>query len=139
MLLLLTSGCGGGGLPAGETGTVSGTVTYNGKPVPEGCGVMFLPVSGEAGVMGIGTTDSSGAYTLKMRNEENILAGKYTVGISPPNSDNGSDDPDSAANVSEETSEPKLPFPEKYLSPETSEVTFDVVAGSNSFNIEMKD
>ena len=36
-------GCGGGStLPEGDTGTVTGKVTFNGKPVPEGASIVFL-------------------------------------------------------------------------------------------------
>jgi len=133
-VLLLNAGCGGGaGLPAGETGTVSGTVTLNGQPIQANCAVTFLPPGDAAGVMAIGTTDAAGMYALKMRDQEGVLVGKYHVSVSPPRAPVM----DVMAEDAGDIDDPPPLFPQKYLSPETSGVTLDVVAGSNKLDIKM--
>ncbi len=61
MLLLATTGCGGGDLP--EMGTVLGTVRYNIQLVP-GAKVVFHHDSEEGGRMATGITDQDGEYEL---------------------------------------------------------------------------
>lgn len=61
---ILLSGCGDSGPP---TGTVSGTVTEDGKPA--NVTVIFLHKSGVGG--GSGTTDSEGKYTARVPLGEN--------------------------------------------------------------------
>ena len=72
-------GCGGtsGDLPG--TAPVTGTVTYNGDPVPN-AHVMFYPEDGEKPA--VGTTDESGKYTLTTFNEgDGAIPGTHTVTV----------------------------------------------------------
>lgn len=139
-LSLLLAGCGsGGGLPSGETGTVRGKVTYNGQPVPEGCGVLFQRA--EDGITGIGTTNANGEYVLSMRNGLKIVVGTYRVSVSPPNPAATLDQD----KVMELQMSGKLPDPAKFKEvpmryrAEESTLIFDVSPGANTFDIEMKD
>lgn len=145
---LAFAGCGGGGgLPDGETGTVTGTVTYNGQPVPEGSTVVFIKSGGGAGVSGNGSTDGSGVYELGMRDGTDILAGTYQVGVSPPPVADASLTPDQIMEQAPEltgkgapvAAAAKLAFPVKYTAPESSGLTFQVKAGENTLDIQMAD
>lgn len=134
----LLAGCGGAeGLPKGERGTVSGTVKYNGAPVPAGCTVLFQKSGG--GFVASGTTDAEGKYSLSMRGETNILAGTYSVGISPPVADAGLSPDEIMKRQSEgkPIESPKAPFPEKYTAAETAGLSREVKAGANTIDLEL--
>ncbi len=138
VMLLLAAGCtGGSSLPEGETGTVKGTVTYNGQPVPEGSTVMFMKVEG--GFLGIGTTDAAGNYTLAMQGAPDILAGQYYVGISPPVADSGLTPEQIMEQGSDALPETPSVIPERYLSAESSGLRKDVAAGENTIDITLTD
>jgi hypothetical protein len=138
--LLSLFGCGGSGLPQGETGTVRGTVTYMGKPVPEGSNVIFM--RDPDGLLGTGRVDANGDYNLRMRDGLKIVVGTYRVSLSPP---------DVAATLNQDEimvlqQQGKLPdpaavkeIPVKYRSPEGSSLVCDVQPGANTFDIDMKD
>lgn len=141
VLLVVAAGCGsGGGLPAGETGTVRGSVKYLGKPVPEGCSVVFM--RDPDGLLGVGKVDANGDYLLRMRDGLKVVVGTYRVSVTPP---------DVAATLNQDEimvmqQQGKLPdpaavkeVPAKYRSPEGSTLVCDVQPGSNTFDIEMKD
>lgn len=140
-ILLLFPGCGGGSnLPKGETGTVRGTVTYKGGPVPAGTTVIF--VRDEDGLLGTGQVNANGEYLLRMRDGLKIVTGAYRVSVTPP---------DVAANLDQDEimrlqMAGKLPDPAtikevplKYRSPEGSTLVCDVQPGANTFDIDMKD
>ncbi len=78
LALLLVSqvfGCGGSGA---ATARVSGTVTRNGKPVPNVL-VQFQP---EQGRVSTGLTDEQGHFTLKYdRKQEGAVAGTHRVSV----------------------------------------------------------
>lgn len=65
--LVATAGCGQGEPPPLELGTVSGTVTLDGSPLPRAV-VTFTP-SVEGGRTSIGVTDAAGRYTLAYTQE----------------------------------------------------------------------
>ncbi|MEZ6126019.1 MAG: hypothetical protein R3C49_23065 [Planctomycetaceae bacterium] len=130
-------GCSGGGLPEGDTGTVTGKVSYNSQPVPEGSTVIFHQVGG-AGLVGIGTTDSTGGYRLLMRDGEAVLAGKYNVSVTAA-VDVPTLDQDELMKLEKPPEIPKSPLPEKFASPETSGLSFDVKAGENTIDVTLAD
>lgn len=139
-VVLLLAGCGGGGgLPEGETGTVSGRITFEGKPVPEGCGVVFMRDKG--GYVGTGKTDSSGQYLLYMRDGLQIVVGTYRVSITPPNPVANLDQDEimrlQSAGKLPDTSKMKE-VPDRYRDPENSKTIFEVKPGSNTFDLDMK-
>jgi len=140
VLLFGALGCGGSSLPPGETGTVRGTVKYMGKPVPEGCSVVFI--RDPDGALAVGKTDANGDYLLRMRDGLKIVVGTYRVSVTPP---------DVAATLNQDEimtlqQQGKLPdpatvkeVPMKYRNPEGSTLVCDVQPGSNTFDVEMKD
>lgn len=140
MLALSTFGCGGGNdLPEGAKGTVTGTVTYKDAPVPEGTVIVFMMDGG--GHMASDSTDAAGKYQLLMRNTPQILAGTYSVGVTPPLPDMGLSDDEimerGMAGTLPQT--PKSVIPERYLSAETSGLKFEVKAGENTLDIGIVD
>ncbi|WP_146118486.1 carboxypeptidase-like regulatory domain-containing protein [Blastopirellula marina] len=136
-MIALTSflvGCGG---PTGDMGTVTGTVTLDGAPLP-GVMVTFTPADGERESFGV--TNSSGVYKLRYTTQiMGAKKGEHQVRISPvgveptvPVSKKAAvvpkgDDGDSAEKA---TSVPKHYYGEDYL-------TREVQAGSNTIDLEL--
>ncbi len=140
-LAVLLSGCGGGSnLPEGETGTVSGKVTFQGQTsVPEGSVVLFM--RDKDGLMATGKVGSDGAYSLTMREGSTVVTGKYRISVTPPNPTESMDQDE----IMKRQMEGTLPdpaavkeVPEKYRSPESSPLNFEVKSGSNTFDIDMQ-
>jgi hypothetical protein len=110
VLALTVLGCGRSGVP--EIGTVEGTVTLDGKPLP-GAIVMFQPQG--KGRASFGQTDEQGEYYLVYVDDvEGALPGKHTVTIST--------------------------YPEKVPARynKKTELVRDVVVGSNTFDFPLK-
>lgn len=133
------AGCGGGSeLPEGETGTVSGQVTFQGNPAPEGSVVAFIR---DDGLLATGVVDSSGNYQLNLRDGSDIVVGKYRVSVSPPAVTETMDQDEimkrgQEGTLQEATEVKEVPM--AYRSPESSPLSFEVKAGSNTYDIDMK-
>ncbi len=140
-LLPMISGCGGGGgLPSGETGTVRGHVTYDGKPALEGTVVTFM--RDPDGLIASGAVDAHGDYLLRMRDGLKIVVGTYRVSLGPPNvaATMNQDEImllEQAGNLPNPADVKEVP--ERYRSVEGSTLVCDVEAKSNTFDIDMKD
>lgn len=80
VLSFIATGCGGAASDdTPELGTVSGTVTLDGSPVPKAT-VTFKPEAG--GRPSSGTTDDQGYYELQYSlNNNGAVPGKHTVRI----------------------------------------------------------
>jgi hypothetical protein len=139
-LSLLLAGCGGGStLPEGETGTVSGKVTFQGGSVPEGCVVLFI--RDKDGLLATGTVDGSGNYSLTMREGSDIVVGNYRVSVSPPEVAATMDQDEimrqqQAGTLAEATEVKEVPA--EYRSQESTPLKFEVKAGPNTYDIDMK-
>ena len=85
--VLFLAGCESGGY-SGPTGTVSGTVTLNGQPVPQGCTVVFIA---DAGHTASGEVGGGGEYSLtvtgKAGQSSAIPVANYQVCVTPPTSE----------------------------------------------------
>jgi hypothetical protein len=113
-VVLAAAGCGGDTM-----GRVSGTVTYQGRPVTQGI-VQFIPASGP---MAAGGLDAQGRFRLTTRTPgDGALAGHHTVCVIPfyPAA---SDMPDGAP-----PPDPK-DIPKRYRAAATTTLAADVVAG----------
>ncbi len=135
------SGC-TGGVPKG---TVTGKVTYQGKPVPEGCLITFLA---DVGYAALGTVDSRGNYKLVMAGEEEIPVASYHVSVTFP----GIIGPDMTEEEERlfmggdpamvkkfgNVKQAKAPFPDKYSDPMISGLSYEIKAGPNSYDIELR-
>lgn len=159
-LPILTSGCGD------SVGTVSGTVTYQGKPLTGGS-ITFLP---KEGLAVNGTIDKDGTYsvakvpagevkisidTFASRTGANRpagggppVAGGPPGGGGPPKDRGGPPkdvlpkdvDPKSFDPAAiEREREKHVKIPEKYLDPNKSGLTFTVVKGKNTHDIALSD
>lgn len=115
LLAAALNGCGGSAeVPA--LGTVTGTVTLDGEPLV-GVNVVFKPADGRAAT---GLTDAEGKYTLMYNsNNPGSKTGANKVAMEWPTG----------------ASDAKL-LPSKYTS--KSELTADVVAGSNTFDFNLE-
>ena len=131
VMMLLGAGCGGkdSGAFKGPFGQVTGKVSFEGKPIPEGSQIVFQS-SQSAGYIATGAVNATGEYTLQCNSSPNVPALSYQVVISPPSSAaSGAADPLAGAKVTISTQAP--PFPVKYSSP-TKELVFTVKEGKNS-------
>jgi hypothetical protein len=124
----LLAGCGSGN-PA--TYAVTGTVTYQGKPV-EGAGVMFMPSSGRPASS---MTDAQGRFTLRtFKDGDGAVEGENVVCISKmvPAQGDATKDPMFRKMISL--------LPQRYATPVTSPLKVNVRAqGPNEFNLELTD
>ncbi|WP_435006619.1 hypothetical protein P12x_004136 [Tundrisphaera lichenicola] len=119
-------GCGSSGP---ELASVSGQVTYQGKPVTLGM-VTFLPLNPD-GRTATGQIDSSGNYTLQTQNPgDGALLGDYRVTIF------AQDNP-VLDYIPKKKVPPKRLVPEKYEKPDTSGLKETVNSGSNTINFDL--
>jgi len=140
------AGCGAAAsLPEAETGTVQGSVTYQGEPVPSGSTVVFT--NQKYGIPATGQVGKKGTYKLQMRGRPDILVGDYQVSITPP-ADTRPEMTDAEyekmmaegkgpVSVSKKASPP--PFPERYTAAGTSGLSFQVNAGDNTYQISLEE
>jgi hypothetical protein len=124
----LLAGCGSGN-PA--TYAVTGTVTYQGKPV-EGAGVMFMPFSGRPASS---MTDAQGRFALRtFKDGDGAVAGENVVCISKmvPAQGDATKDPMFKKMISL--------LPQRYATPVTSPLKVNVSAkGPNTFTFDLTD
>jgi hypothetical protein len=74
-------GCGGCSGFDGPVGTVSGKVSFQGKPLPAGASVIFKYE--ETGQVATGTLSTSdGSFRLRWRGSYDVLASAYKVALS---------------------------------------------------------
>ncbi|MDB4637370.1 MAG: carboxypeptidase-like regulatory domain-containing protein [Planctomycetaceae bacterium] len=138
MFAISMIGCGGGtNLPEGETGIVTGKVTSTAGDLPTGCSIVFIN-EGQA-ITATGVIGADGSYSLLMRGKPDILAGTYNVGVTAPSMELTEEQQNAITMGEAEAPVVDLSaIPEKYLIPESSGVTFDVKAGENTFDLELK-
>jgi len=121
-------GCGSSGP---EMASVSGKVTYNGKPVP--VGTVVFQAKDPNGRNATGAIGSDGSYTLQTEKPgDGALLGEYNVSISAIEGGEVALD-----YVPPKPIKPKRLVPEKYENPETSGLTRKVESGSNTFNFDL--
>ena len=118
--LVLTAGC----TAEKPIASVTGTVTYNGKPQTAGS-VNFLSSTGSAGQA---LLDGSGGYKI----DGPLDPGDYRVYLLAPV-------PEQRAPGTKTPPPPKLGVAAKFLNPATSGVKVTLKPGQNEIPIEMKD
>lgn len=135
--LVAVVGCGGANLAR-----VTGTVTYQGKPV-DGAVVSFR--CEQAGKMATGTTDLQGRFTLTTHPDgAGAVVGTHTVTVAKFAAPAGGGPAASMDDMVAQAKAPPLPpanaLPARYADPAQSGLTFTVSAsGPNEFAIELKD
>jgi hypothetical protein len=132
LFLVPISGCGGGGKPSG---TVSGTVTYKGEPLPQGRVTFYGPNNQVASAL----IEEGGKYTATK-----VPLGEVKVAVDTPPA------PSKAAikaakdkrrferGVPIVLPENTISIPKKYENPELSGLSLTVKAGSQSYDIPLK-
>ncbi|MDB5335004.1 MAG: hypothetical protein JWN70_623 [Planctomycetaceae bacterium] len=121
LLCLGFMGCGSGS--KGPTGSVTGTVTLQSKPLGSGY-IAFS--SSTLGVASGSPLSATGEYKLTAT----LPVGDYKVTVIPPAAPPPLSAPPSAA--------PKSDIPEKYRSELKSDLKFSVKAGANTANFDLK-
>jgi len=112
--------------------SVSGKVTYNGKPVP--LGTVVFQANDPNGHNATGAIGSDGSYTLQTEKPgDGALLVDYKVSISAIEGGEVALD-----YVPPKPIKPKRLVPEQYENPETSGLTRKVESGSNMFNFDLK-
>jgi len=121
-------------------GTISGKVNYQGKPL-RGGSVTFVPANGMGG--GTSRIAEDGSYSVSK-----VLAGPVKIVVEtktsapPPKMPGMQQVPKDAPNYQGEDPERKpgrfIPIPERYADPTQTDLTYDVKAGPQEFNIELK-
>jgi hypothetical protein len=124
LALAASMGCGDGRMKL-PTASVSGTVTYRGKPLASGK-IIFFHETGQAGSADI---SADGAFTLT------AFQGKNQVAIEcyAPNKQNPNSPPSPGTPLG-----PSL-IPRRYIEAGTSGLEFDVKPGDNKAEIILKD
>lgn len=126
IVVLVAAGCGEAD-PLGRQ-AISGTVSFDGKPVAEGT-IGFAPVNG---VTSSGAPIKDGKYSIEQ--EKGLPAGKYKVSISAPKPGTGGTvDPN--ALPGDPVKPPEEMIPESWNVNTTQEI--EVAAGKTEFNFEI--
>lgn len=133
--LVLLCGCSSGGY-RGPTGTVSGKVTLDGQPVPQGCVVSFLS---PAGHVSSGVVGADGKFQLGTKENPNVPVATYNVTVSTPAEKMSQADYDKYMS-GEGGAKPAAAsaIPEQFTNPTTSGVSKEVKPGPNTIDIELK-
>jgi hypothetical protein len=113
-------GCGAGGK---SSGSVAGTVTYNGSPVHSGS----LNLMSKTGTAAQAKIDDGGAFKV----DAPLEAGEYKAFVTPPL-------PEPQAPGTKAAAPKKFEVPPKFQDPGTSGVTVLVKAGTNDVKVEFR-
>lgn len=126
-------GCGGAGGPA--TYPVTGKITIKGQPAKDIL-LTFSPVDPQ-GEPAIGLVSADGSYTLKtgINAKPGARAGKYKVVIAADTSK--ADMSKAYTGASGPPKPPESPAPKEYESAKTSPKEVEVLAQSNTINIDI--
>ena len=122
------AGCGGGGL---DTVAVSGTVTFDGKPLENGI-VRFVPV-GKDGLLATGQLRTGGQFTLATKGTDGAMIGEYKVSVQSAIIDADVPEKDRELGIGGKQSA----IPEKYNNPDSSGLT-EKIDGGRTITIELK-
>lgn len=121
-----TGGCGSGGPPLAE---VTGTVTLDGKPVPNAV-VIFNPVAA-GGSTSLGKTDAQGNYRLEFSQDKTgAMIGEHNVEITTKKIP-----PDEMPDDGEAVKTEYVPIPPKYRKP--GELTAEVKNQRNKIDFQL--
>jgi hypothetical protein len=126
-MLVAGAGCGGADLPPRVP--VSGTVNYQGKPVPN-VQVSFVPVDNQKSRPGQGTTDASGKFVIAtFEAGDGVMPGEYKITVSALDASGGNEKKEKAA---------KSPIPIKYAKAETSGLV-EKISAAKDVPLDLKD
>ena len=127
-VLALLVGCG----PPSDMGYVTGIVTLEGEPIGS-ASVTFYPTNGRASVS---TSKADGSYELIFtRNKMGALVGKHKVTVLQ---EEGANEMLQGGEIVINPDFKKANIPRKYADKKTTDLTADVVNGSNEINFDLK-
>jgi len=141
LAMFAVAGCLGKAQP---TGTVSGKVTHQGKPVPAGCLVTFVS---DRGVAALGTVDASGRYQLMFAGKPDVPALEYNISVTFPgvvgtemtDEDERKFMAGDAGTIAKFARKERIaPIPTKYADEFKSGLSFQIKEGANSFDIDLQ-
>lgn len=135
-LILAAGGC-SSGVDFGATGTVTGRLTMDGKPLSPKHAVSFMDM--QKGFLAYGKTDADGKFQVDSWNEGKLPIGKYHVMIAPPPFEG----PKKEMTPEERFDHPemevmKMEFPKKYRETATSGLEYEIKVGPNVIDIDLK-
>ncbi|WP_165064051.1 hypothetical protein [Paludisphaera rhizosphaerae] len=142
---LLTAGCGDDGL--GERYKVTGTVTYQGKPVSNGS-IQFYPNGGGPEQRGATGVIKDGVYWLSTQGDDDgAFPGSYVVAITArkPDMSKAQENADKIGGLYRQEDVAKAykkapsEIPVKYESPESGGLSAKVEAKSNTIDFNLTD
>jgi hypothetical protein len=122
LLFALLCGCSGSNRDKEKTGTVSGTITLDGKPFSDGV-INFYDA--KQGTAAKGVLQDGGRFTL----DAPLPVGTYSVTVLPPEMP--------APQIGAKPKAAAVNIPEKYRTNQKSDLTAEVKEGENSFKFEM--
>jgi hypothetical protein len=128
--LVSVSGCGG----LGKLHSVSGTITVDGKAVPEGSQVNFWPekpLATPATIMG--KCDANGKYTMTTNGKSGVPSGKYKVTVTTIIAGGGQDPSKMVAGAPPEAGAVQRAASDKYEGQGTTPLSVEVPAGPFDF------
>jgi hypothetical protein len=146
--LLTLIGCTGStAKPLGKLVPVQGKVTYKGMSAPAGCTITFIHA--EHNVPASAQIAADGTYSLLFNGKPAVPVGTYKVSVTAPAGaaeTASASDPEAykammmKQGMSKGSGQAKVAtIPTKYATPETSQVTFTVVEGQTTYDLELKD
>ncbi len=140
VLLLLLAGC------SSSNGTITGKVTYQGKPLPSGT-VTFVPEKGGSAVVGViqdgeykATKVPTGPAKIAVITSSTSAPPDYIAQMRPPAELMEKAGMDKSAAESAKSASPSQQapsLPEKFKDPDKSGLTYTVKSGTQVHNIDL--
>lgn len=124
LLVLHSAGC-GDAEDSGPTGTVTGTVKLNGKPLTQGAISFYNPDSGFSGGADLG---EGGKFTLT----DPLPVGTYVIAVNPPEAPQPEDEATGRMAMQDNS------IPLKYREGSSSGLKSEVKEGENTFSYELQ-
>ena len=135
----VASGCEKEALPTGPQASISGTVTYDGKPITLDSDVVFHCNDKDA--TAAGKIDSLGKYSLSPGIKSiGIPAGRYQIMIRPPELPApaiGTKEYEDQMSSKTKKPEPPKDIPQQFQQFDKSGLVVEVKAGPNTFDLDL--
>lgn len=129
-----------------NVGSVSGTVSFQGEPVPAGNIIYFEQSS--KGYLAVSEIGENGSYTLNYQRTPDIPLGDYAVYVGPPESNMTQTeyyalkkkvDAEFRSRGEQPPPSPDWTLPAKFYAPTTSPLSATVEAGENDIPISLEE
>lgn len=135
----IASGCEKEALPTDPQASISGTVTYDGKPITLDSDIVFQ--CKDKGVIAAGKIDSLGKYAISPGMKSlGIPAGRYQIMIRPPELPPpavGTKEYEELMSGKMKKPEPPKDIPQQFQQFEKSGLVVEVKSGANTFDFDL--